>query len=196
MRLELYDFDGTITSKDTLFEFIRFYHGKGRFYKGFLQAVPKISMFYSGLLANWQLKEYILKIFFGGEEIKVFNNKCLEFCTTVLPEILRHSALKSVYRSIEEKNRIIIVSASPENWIKPWCDKLGIELLATKLEVIENKLTGKLNGYNCYGEEKVNRIKQHVDLSQYKEIYAFGDTKGDNEMLALATKQFYRYFDS
>ncbi len=196
MRLELYDFDGTITQKDTLIEFLKFYRGKLKFYLGFIKVAPKIILFYAGIITNVNLKEQVLTNFFKGEPISDFNNKCAEFCELKLPLILRKSAITSITNSIEEKNRIVVVSASPENWIKPWTDKMGIELLATKLEVLNNRLTGKLNGPNCYGPEKVNRIKKQIELEDYKEINVYGDSEGDKEMLALGTRKFYRYFKS
>ena len=55
-------------------------------------------------------------------------------------------------------------------------------------------LTGKIENQNCHGEEKVNRINAAFDLSQYDEIYCYGDTKGDKPMLRLATFAFYKPF--
>ena len=49
-------------------------------------------------------------------------------------------------------------------------------------------------GENCKGTEKVNRLKAYLDISTYDEIIAFGDTRGDKEMLGLAGKSYYRYF--
>ena len=87
-----------------------------------------------------------------------------------------------------------VVSASAENWVKPWCDKYGLICLATKLEVKDGIITGKLNGRNCYGDEKVCRIKERLDLSDYHEIIAYGDSSGDKEMLELAHHPFYKPF--
>ena len=86
------------------------------------------------------------------------------------------------------------VSASAENWIKKWSDGIGVQLIATQLETVDELLTGKLTGLNCNGEEKATRIKSAYDMSQYDEIYCYGDTSGDKPMLALATKAFYKPF--
>jgi len=40
----------------------------------------------------------------------------------------------------------------------------------------------------------VRRILAAYDLSQYDEVYAYGDTKGDKPMLGLATIAFYKPF--
>ncbi|KAA8711021.1 haloacid dehalogenase-like hydrolase [Helicobacter canis] len=55
-------------------------------------------------------------------------------------------------------------------------------------------LSGEFATPNCYGEQKAVRIKARYDLSRYEEIYAYGDSKGDTAMLALATHAFYKPF--
>ena len=70
----------------------------------------------------------------------------------------------------------------------------GIELIATKLEFKAGKLTGKFATNNCYGAEKSHRIKELFDLELYDYIYAYGDSRGDKEMLALADESFYKPF--
>ena len=47
---------------------------------------------------------------------------------------------------------------------------------------------------NCFGVEKVNRIRQEYDLSQWDFIYAYGDSRGDQEMLDLADERYYKFF--
>jgi HAD superfamily phosphoserine phosphatase-like hydrolase len=88
------------------------------------------------------------------------------------------------------------VSASAENWVKPWCDKYGIRCLSTKLEVNGGIITGKIRGRNCYGDEKACRIKETFDLSKFDLIIAYGDSSGDKEMLALAHERNYKPFRS
>ena len=89
---------------------------------------------------------------------------------------------------------VVVVSASAENWISGWCQQNNINYLATRLEIINGNLSGKLSGPNCNGEEKVNRIKANYTLSDYSTIYCYGDTNGDKPMLQLATFTAYRPF--
>ena len=69
-----------------------------------------------------------------------------------------------------------------------------MELIATKLASENNRLTGKFATKNCSGVEKLNRIKENYNLDNYKTIYAYGNSKGDKEMLTIADKKFYKYF--
>ena len=74
------------------------------------------------------------------------------------------------------------------------CKKNDIALIATELEVINNKITGNLVSNNCYGPEKVKRILESYNLSNYTCIYAYGNSRGDYEMLEIATEKFYKPF--
>ena len=111
-----------------------------------------------------------------------------------LPKLLRHAGLEKLTWHQSQGHQIVIVSASTEYWLKPWTDAMGFDLLATQLEVKDQKLTGCYAGKNCHGDEKVRRIKAVYDLGQFDEIYAYGDTSGDKPMLALADHAFYKPF--
>ena len=69
-----------------------------------------------------------------------------------------------------------------------------IELMGTRLAVKNGRIAGTFDGENCYGDEKVCRIKEQFNLEAYKEILCYGDTPGDKPMLALATHRFYKPF--
>ena len=89
---------------------------------------------------------------------------------------------------------IAVISASAENWIRNWSDRYRLKLIATKLEVKNGLITGRIEGRNCYGEQKVVCIREQWNLTEYEDIYVYGDTSGDKPMLALATKSFYKPF--
>jgi HAD superfamily hydrolase (TIGR01490 family) len=193
-RLVLFDFDGTITTKDTLFEFTRFAVGDRRFFTGlFLLTVP-MGLTRAGILSGQRAKEIFLSYFFRNTSVDEFRNYCKRFAMEKLPHIIRPLASRAIESYKHQGNRMIIVSASPEEWISPWATALGIEVIATRLQIKDGKLTGLIDGKNCNGSEKVVRIKESVVLTDYHEVIAFGDTKGDIPMLNLATSQHYRPF--
>ena len=86
-----------------------------------------------------------------------------------------------------------IVSASPEHWIEAWAKNYGMEVVSTKLRFVNDRFEA-IDGINCNGEEKVRRIKQAFNLEEYDKVIAFGDTKGDHPMLALADEKHYKPF--
>ena len=89
---------------------------------------------------------------------------------------------------------IVVVSASPENWICHWAEQMQVKLIATKMDIKDGKLTGRIIGKNCHGEEKVRRIMEMYKLSDYEMVYAYGDTKGDRPMLKLAHTGHWKPF--
>jgi len=192
--IAFFDFDGTITTKDTLLEIIKYRHGKVKFYLGFLLHSPYLVAFKAGIISNQTAKEKVLKLFFGKMTTEQFKQCCDNFAAEMIPALLRKKALKEIEQLKKAGAEVVIVSASPENWLQTWCASLNLKLLATQLEVKNDTITGKIKGNNCHGEEKVRRIKETYNLSDYKEIYCYGDTSGDKPMLALATYAFYQPF--
>ncbi len=193
-RIAFFDFDGTITTKDTLLEIIKFCKGNFRFYLGFFINSPFILAWKAGIISNQAAKERILKYFFGGTSLEIFQKNCDEFSDIKIPALIRPKAITEIEKLKVTGAEIVIVSASAENWIQKWCAGLNLQLIGTKLQVKNNLLTGKIENLNCHGEEKVNRINASFDLSSYDEIYCYGDTKGDKPMLGLATFAFFKPF--
>ena len=192
--IAFFDFDGTITTKDTMLEFIKFCKGNTAYYKGMITLSPYLIMMKAGLVSNTFTKEKMLAYFFRGTPLKLFNENCRQFNIEKIPSLIRSEAIKKIKEYLNEKTEVVIVSASAENWIADWCNENGLQYLATQLEIKNEKITGKLNGANCHGQEKVKRIQQEYNLSDYSAIYCYGDTKGDKPMLELATIAYYKPF--
>lgn len=89
-------------------------------------------------------------------------------------------------------DRVIVVSASLSTYLVHWSSNMGVELICSELEEKDGKFTGTYVNGDCSGKRKVVNIKKHVDLSSFENIIAYGDTKEDLEMLALANIKFYR----
>ena len=193
-EIAFFDFDGTITKKDTLLEFIKFSKGNFRFYLGFILNLPYLVAFKLGIISNQSAKEKILRFFFHGMHAAVFKQHCEAFSKQVLPKLIRSKALQEIQKLKQNNIIVVVVSASPENWIEQWSQNLHLELIASRLEVNEGKVTGKILGKNCHGNEKVSRIREIYDLSHYRIVAAYGDSSGDKPMLQLASKSYYKPF--
>lgn len=193
--IALFDFDGTITRKDTLIEIIKYQRGKFRFYTGLLILSPVLILHKLKILPAKYAKERVLQYFFKGVYLEEFQKKCDNFVREVLPGIIHPSAFACIQNHLKEGTKVVIVSASAENWLSAWCKQFQLDYIGTKLEIREGKLSGKIAGKNCNGMEKVNRIKSIYNLDNFAVIYAYGDSKGDLPMLKVSTKPYYRSFD-
>jgi HAD superfamily phosphoserine phosphatase-like hydrolase len=123
-----------------------------------------------------------------------FQNICNDFNQKKLKRNIKPSFIKYI-KGIPDNSEIVIVTASIKDYIKPWCDEKGFNLISTELEVKNHILTGVFKTPNCKGREKVIRIKEKYDLSKFDKVVAFGDTQDDSFMLKLATQSYYKYFE-
>jgi phosphatidylglycerophosphatase C len=193
-RIAFLDFDGTITTKDSLLAFIFYRYGRWRTYIGLLSVSISYVAYILKLIPVQAAKESVLRRFFRNEKIEEFQSACERFIMEILPTLLRPKALNEIELLQELGAEVVIISASPCNWIQPWSKSIGATPICSVLEVIDGKLTGKIQGNNCRGKEKVIRINNSYKLEDYDEVYAYGDTKGDKPMLELATFAFYKPF--
>jgi phosphatidylglycerophosphatase C len=193
-KIAFFDFDGTITTKDTLLEVIKFQKGRIAFYLGFLLETPVLLAYKLKFFPNNRAKERILGYFFGGTPEHIFQSACDEFAEKKLPGMIRPAALAELERLRKMDFDLVVVSASAGNWIRKWADQLQLKLVATKLEIKNGLVTGRIEGKNVHGEQKAICIREQWNLKEYAEIYAYGDSASDKAMLALATKSFYKPF--
>ncbi len=194
MKLALFDFDGTITTDDSLIKFICFVVGDAKFIWGMVLLSPMLTVYKLKLIPNYKAKQYMLSYFFKGMREEKFMQVANEYSLKHIDTILRPKAMEKIAWHKEQGHKIVIVSASIECWLKPWCDENNLDLIATKLEIKEGNITGKFLTKNCYGIEKANRVQEAYNLSDYDHTYAYGDSRGDRELLELAYESFYKPF--
>lgn len=188
-KLYAFDFDGTLTTRDTLLEFIRFACGTRRFLFGFLLFAPLLVLMKLGLYPNGKAKQKVFAHFFRGMAVNAFDTLCQDFAHTHR-HLLRPDVVRLLEQALAEGAEVLIVSASIDNWVRPFFETKDrsreITILGTQIEIVDGCLTGRFLTPNCYGQEKVRRILAlHPDRSAYY-LTAYGDSRGDREMLAFA----------
>ena len=193
-RLALFDLDGTITHSDTLLEFLKFVRGNLRFYIGMIWLSPYLLSYKLGLYPNWRAKERTLTHFLAGIDADDLSEYGRKFLRERFDLLVRVKALDRINFHLSNGDDVAVVSASCEEWVVPWAQKIGIRAICTQLEKKEGRITGRILGRNNYGPEKHRRILNEIDLSDYDQIFAYGDSKGDREMFQLATHTFYKPF--
>lgn len=190
-RLYVFDFDGTLTKKDTLLAFIVFVRGWKTLLLTFLRYSPLLVMMKLGFYDNGKVKEKVFCACFKGMSLNSFNDYCQRFAKEKR-SLLREQAVLYINKVYEET--CVIISASIDNWVQPFFP--DVQVLGTQIEVVDGFLTGHFTTPNCYGPEKVRRL-----LSAYPErkdyyLVAFGDSGGDRELLDFADEAYYQPFRS
>jgi HAD superfamily hydrolase (TIGR01490 family) len=183
MRIVAFDFDGTLTTRDTLIAFIRYACGTPRFLLGFLLHAPLLVLMKLRLYSNGKAKQRLFTWFFQGMTIESFDALCQSFARTHR-HLLRPETVRLLEQALSEGAEVLVVSASIDNWVQPFFP--SVTVLGTQIEVVDGLLTGRFLTPNCYGQEKVRRILAlHPDRSSYR-LTAYGDSRGDRELLAFA----------
>lgn len=194
MNLVCFDFDGTITKDDSLLGFIAYVVGFKKFFKGVFLLSPILILYQLGLISNNFTRQKLMMHFFGGISQKEFDKICYKYSKTHIDGILLDSAMAKIYEYKANGDTVCIVSASLTDWLKPWCDEKGLDLIATNIKKTNGIITGEIDGKNCYGDQKVKRIKEKYNLKKFNKIIAYGDSRGDKEMLEFADESYYRKF--
>ena len=173
---------------------IRYLKGDASFLAGFALLSPWLIAMKLKLISNSDAKQKVMRHFFGRIPLSEFRKSCDDFTRERLPSLIRPKALQQIREHQQKNIQVVVVSASPENLVEPWCRQNQLTCIATRLEIKDNALSGNIEGKNCYGEEKVVRIREQYDITGFKEIYAYGDSNGDKAMLAIATSAHFRPF--
>ena len=195
-KIVAFDFDGTLTTKDTLLEFIRFAKGSKGFWVGFLRYAHLLVLMKLGLYLNWKVKQKVFAHFFEGMRIEVFDELCQRFAQNH-QYLLRPKGIETLYQALNDGIEVMIVSASIDNWVRPFFENLSnqsILILGTQIEVKDGLLTGRFLTKNCYGQEKVNRIMALYPHREDYHLTAYGDSCGDRELLAFADESHFKPF--
>lgn len=195
MKVHAFDFDGTLTRRDTLVEFIRYVKGDKEFLKCFLRYSPQLVAMKLGLYPNWKVKRQVFSYCFAGMKEEVFNDFSTRFAQAK-SSLMRPAGVEKIRSLLQDDCQVVVVSASVENWVRPFFGDLSdaIQFLCTRVEVKDGVLTGRFLTKNCFGKEKVARLRTLYPDRRAIELTAYGDSRGDREMLDYANEGYYRPF--
>ena len=194
MNLALFDFDGTISNDDSFRGFIIYYCGYPKFILGSIILSPIYLLYFLGIIKNNFMKETVISFYFKNEKTSDLWNKGKQYSDNEIDKIVRDKAREKIKWHQTQGDRVVVVSASVNIWLDSWCSRNGIELIATELEETDGKVTGKLVNGNCFGIEKTIRVARIINVKDYEDIYAYGDSRGDLELLNFSDKPFYKPF--
>jgi phosphatidylglycerophosphatase C len=189
-----FDFDGTLTIRDSFTEFLRWRAGAGGWALGLVKLAPAVAT-YARDRDRGRIKAASVKEFLKGVPRAQLEEDAEAFAGQVWPGFMRYDAL-AVWKEWGAKGaHRVIVTASPETTVAPFARRLGAEALLGTQMVFDgdDRVTGAFATANCRGEEKVRRLRA-VYGDDLRLAAAYGDTSGDTEMLQLADEKGFRVF--
>lgn len=190
-----FDFDGTITTKDILLPFLIFFRGKRTVYLSLLKMLPSLILFTFGKRTRQQLKEILLESLIGQMPITLIESVTEKFHEKQLPSLIRREAQKRIDWHKREGHQVTIISANLSLLLHRYASEKKTDLISSELQIDKRgKITGQLQGLNCWGPEKARRLLEKYGPKENFVLYAYGDSRGDQELLALADYPHYRYF--
>jgi phosphatidylglycerophosphatase C len=189
-----FDFDGTLTVRDSFLAFLAWRAGRRRYAAG-LRRLSPAALAYLGHKDRGQLKAEAVRVFLAGVPKIQLEAEARAFAEAAAPRLLRPDAVKVWRRWQADGARLAIVTASPSILVAPFARGLAAEvLLGTEIAFDEQGLvSGALASENCRGQEKVRRLRETFG-PDVRLAAAYGDTAGDREMLAIAEAPGYRVF--
>ncbi len=194
-KIHAFDFDGTLTERDTLIEFIRYSKGNKGLLVCLLRYFPLLIGMKLGIFINWRVKEIIFSYCFKGMTLTDFDDCCRRFADQSW-RILRPKGINKIKELLANGENVVVISASIDNWVKPFFREMqAVSIIGTAVETSEGVLTGRFLTKNCYGKEKVRRLLQMFPDRKDYWLCAYGDSRGDFEMLDFANEGYYKPFE-
>ena len=190
MNIAFFDFDGTITKSDSFLHFLWYSNNKFIFVAKTILLLPILFALYFRWVKNNAAKEIVFSFFYKKRKKRDLDLLAKQFSKEVIPNLLHPKAVELLHQHRQNNDKIVVVSASIDTWLEVWCQTQGFELICTQAEVKDGVLTGKFASENCNGREKVIQIQKKIILANYDTIFAYGNSRGDYKMLALAHEAF------
>ena len=194
--LVAFDFDGTLTWRDSFLAFLAWRAGLYRSATGLIRLAPA-ALAYLTRRDRGKLKAAAVRQFLGGASRSQLEADAQAFATQRARALLRPDAVRAWRRWQSGGARLVIVTATPELIVAPIARGLGAErVIGTRLAFdAQDRVTGELTGPNCRGPEKARRLREAYGEDVRLEA-AYGDSDGDREMLEMAEEAGMKVFNA
>lgn len=193
MNLALFDFDGTITTKELFRPFLEFAVPSPRLRWGGLLLAPLVAGYKLGAVPPNAMRASAVRVGLAGMAWDHAHRQGQRFADDVIPSVLRDHAMARIRWHQQQGDRVVVVSGGLDVYLEHWCRRHQLELVCSQLETRGGRLTGRYRGAQCVAEEKRRRVQAAYELSAYDVVYAYGDTHEDRELLAMAHRRYYQW---
>jgi phosphatidylglycerophosphatase C len=184
-----FDVDGTLTVRDCVVPFLaRMAGGRTRLALG-LARLPVALAAAAARRDRDAMKAAATRAALAGRRVDRVADEAHAYAGLIASSWLRPDTTARLAWHRSEGHRVVLVSASYEVYVGPLAARLGVDAVATRLvAAADGTLSGELDGPNCRGREKLVRLRawQAAVGAEGAELWAYGDSAGDDEMLAAA----------
>ncbi|HEY0334568.1 MAG TPA: HAD-IB family phosphatase [Stenotrophomonas sp.] len=191
MDLALFDFDHTVTTSDSYGGFLRRVATPAQLAHARWSVGPWVLGYRLGLVSPAGLRARVTRLAFAGRAESEIAAMAQIYADVTLPTLIRPEMLTRIAWHRDRGDEIALVSGSLDLYLAPWCAQHGLALICNRLESVAGVLTGRYAGGDR-GAHKRADIHRRYELSRYPRIHAYGDSREDRAMLALAHERWYR----
>jgi phosphatidylglycerophosphatase C len=199
-RVAAFDFDGTLSRRDTLVPFLALAGGRTRFAQacarlGLLGARRKVPT-----RDRDRVKEELIRLLFAGRSEDELRHLGEQYSRDLLADQLRPEVLQRLEQHLESQHEAVFVSASLVYYLEPLAERLGVHhVIAVEPAVVDGRLTGELAHPNVRAEQKAVRLREWLasgdgpggGAANGTEIWAYGNSSGDHALLEMANHRFW-----
>ncbi|MCC8552612.1 HAD family hydrolase [Xanthomonas hortorum] len=191
MQLALFDFDHTITTCDTYAHFLRKVATPAQLAAAKWQVGPWVLGYRVGLISAQALRARVTRLVFSARSLEEMTMYGAAYARNDLPGMLRTNVMQRIDWHQAQGHEVVLVSASLDLYLQPWCAQHDLSLICNRLEHHAGVLSGRYADADCL-PHKAAQIRLRYDLSQYECVHAYGDSREDTPLLALAQQRWYR----
>ncbi|MCG2609827.1 HAD-IB family phosphatase [Acinetobacter sp. SM34] len=188
-NLALFDFDGTLCTKDSFTGFIFYALSKRHIVKQGIKILPWIQAYYLNAYPAHAMRSKLFRAMFSNANAPKLQQSAQKYAASLMTQ-LNHPLLEQLKQHQALGDDVVLVSASVDVYLKHVCTLLNIDLICTQTEQVNEVYTGQYTTPDCSSEQKRQRILEKYHLDDYAVIYAYGNSREDDEMLAMANHTF------
>ena len=194
-EIVVFDFDGTITTRDTFALFLRYYAGLAGWSWRIAMLLPTFLLYGLRIIDRNAVKRAVIRRFFKNANKDTLDATARRFAAEVIPELIRPQAQTKLDAHKTDPESLYICSASITPYLEAWAESQGIKhVLATELAEHNGTYTGEIQGWNIWGPGKIQRIEAEFGEFPFRIREAYGDSRGDRELLHAADVSHFKPF--
>jgi phosphatidylglycerophosphatase C len=185
MSLAFFDFDGTLTTEDTILPLgLYLTQMKSRRYVAAAGLFVLMALLKGRVISNDRFKRLFCELLLKGETSDSVDRLCRSFAAQYVQRILNEQIVKRLREHCRAGDEVYIVTSNFGFVLHALAQHLPADgVIATEPDVESGRYTGRLRGVTCDGAEKLTRVVARFGPDRVRQAAAYGDSRGDRPLL-------------